>query len=59
MPWVWVTVGFIVWTAAAFGVIGLCRSARRIDARLGRGGKGVVRMTQQAEARAGAGLEGE
>jgi hypothetical protein len=48
MPWVWVAVGLVLWTVAAFVVIALCTSVRQIDARLGRGRK-RVRVTPERE----------
>ncbi len=58
MPWVWVAVGLVLWTVAAFVVIALCRSVRQIDARLGGDGNGA-RVTTEPEPRASAGVEVE
>jgi hypothetical protein len=58
MPWVWVAVGLVLWTVAAFVVIALCRSVRQIDARLGRDRKGA-RVATEPEPRASAGVEVE
>ena len=41
MPWVWVAVVLILWTATVCAVIALCISVRQVDARLGRGRKGL------------------
>jgi hypothetical protein len=42
MPWVWVVAVLVCWTVAAFAVIALCVSVRRIDARLGFGRREVL-----------------
>jgi hypothetical protein len=58
MPWVWVTLGLVFWTVAAFAVLILCMSVREIDARLGRGRKGA-RVTKQPASRVAAEVEVE
>ena len=52
MPWIWVAVVLVLWTAAALAVIVLCVAARQIDARLGRDRIGVL-FANQAEPRPG------
>ena len=52
MPWLWVAVGFVLWTCAALVVIALCVSVRQMEARSGRDRDGV-RYAGETEARPG------
>jgi hypothetical protein len=58
MPWVWVTLGLVLWIVAAFAVIALCVSVRKIDLRLGHHPAGAD-VTKQPASRAGGGVEAE